>query len=132
MGVKFRGFNINIGSNTVINSSCLLDGRGGQLTIGNNVDIAPYVKIWTVDHDPNSNFHAPRNGNVTIGNNSWIASSSTILPNVIISEGTVVAACSLVNSDTPRYSIVAGTPAKKINDRNINVQFKHQWRPWFE
>jgi len=35
-----NGKNISIGDNTVINSRVLLDGRGGNIVIGNNVDIA--------------------------------------------------------------------------------------------
>lgn len=40
--------NIFIGNNTVINSYVLLDGRGGRIIIGHNVDIARETNIWTM------------------------------------------------------------------------------------
>jgi maltose O-acetyltransferase len=133
MSVRIRGRNISIGNNTIINGDCLLDGRGqSHLEIGDNVDIAPYVKIWTVDHDPNSSNHAARAKNVVIEDHVWIASSVTILPGVTLGEGCVVAAGSVVTKDTEPYAIVAGVPAKKIGDREKNIEFTHSWRPWFE
>ena len=43
---------IIIGKNCNINKNCVLDGRFG-LYIGNNVDIAQDVSIWTEQHDYN-------------------------------------------------------------------------------
>lgn len=129
--VEIREGNIEIGNNTVINQHCVLDGRC-TLRIGNNVDIAPYVKIWTVEHDPNSPLHLAVNEAVNIHDNVWIASGATILPGVTIGEGAVVAANALVTKNVEPYTIVAGVPAKEIGKRNTDIQYKHYWRPWFE
>ena len=129
--VILREGNISIGDNTIINQFCLLDGRG-ELIIGNNVDIAPFVKIWTVEHDPNSPHHAPVNEPVIIKDNVWIASSAVILPGVTIGEGAVIAANALVVKNVSPYTIVGGVPAKEISKRNSNIEYKHNWRPWFE
>ena len=49
IGLEFRKpKNISIGFNSVINKRVLLDGRGGKLIIGNNVDIAQETNIWTL------------------------------------------------------------------------------------
>ena len=53
-------------------------------------------------------------GPVTINDNVWIGDKVTILPNVIIGEGSVVAANSVVTRNVPPNSIVAGNPAKVI------------------
>lgn len=53
-------------------------------------------------------------GPVIIGKNVWIGDKATILPNVIIGDGVVVAANAVVTKDTPPYSVVAGNPAKII------------------
>ena len=51
--VQFRnGHNISIGENCDINTKTLLDGRGGKIIIGNNVDIAQESIIWTMTHNP--------------------------------------------------------------------------------
>ena len=50
-------------------------------------------------------------GSVIIGNNVWIGDKATILPNVTIGDGAVIAANSVVTKDVPAYSVVAGNPA---------------------
>lgn len=123
--------NISIGENSVINSKVLLDGRDGQLIIGNNVDIAREVNIWTLEHDINDDMHATIGGDVIIEDYVWIASRATILPNVKIGKGAVVAACSVVTKDVPPNSIVAGCPAKIIGKRHNKLSYKLNFHPLF-
>lgn len=54
------------------------------------------------------------NGPVTIGKNVWIGDKATILPNVNIGDGSVIAANAVITKDVPPYSIVAGIPARII------------------
>lgn len=54
-------------------------------------------------------------GPVIIGKNVWIGDKATILPNVTIGDGAVIAANSVVTKDVPAYSVVAGSPAKIVN-----------------
>ena len=68
--------------------------RGG-LQIGNNVDIAQDVQIWTAEHNVNSENHELISANVIIEDNVWIASRATVLPGVTIGKGAVIA-CSAV------------------------------------
>lgn len=53
-------------------------------------------------------------GPVSIGNNVWIGDKATILPNVTIGDGAVIAANAVVTKDVPAYSVVGGNPAKII------------------
>lgn len=53
-------------------------------------------------------------GEVIIGNRVWIGDKATILPNVKIGDGAIVAANSVVTKDVPAYSVVAGNPARVI------------------
>lgn len=60
--------------------------------------------------------------NVTIGDiileeHTIVGSSSVILPNVVLKEGTAVAALSLINNTTEPWMIYGGVPAKKIKPR---------------
>lgn len=55
-------------------------------------------------------------GPIIIGNNVWIGDKATILPGVTIGDGAVIAANSVVTKDIPSFSVVAGSPAKIINE----------------
>lgn len=132
VGVEIRnGDNISVGRGSVINKGVLLDGRGGRLTIGSNVDIAQEVNIWTLSHDPHSDTYASLGGDVTIEDYAWIASRATILPNITLARGCVVATGSVVTRDVPPMTIVAGIPARKIGLRKSELQYEFNYRPWF-
>jgi len=132
MGVEFRQpKNISIGNNSVVNKRVLLDGRGGKLVIGNNVDIAQETNIWTLEHDVHDDFHIDKGGDVIIEDYVWIASRVTILPGVRIGRGAVVAANSVVTKDVEAMSIVGGIPAKKIGIRKSKLKYNLKYQPWF-
>ena len=60
-------------------------------------------------------------GMVIIGKNVWVGDKVTILPNVKIGDGVVVAANSVVTRDIPAFCVVGGNPAKIIKcNTNIN------------
>lgn len=52
-----------------------------------------------------------------IERNVWIGARVTLLPNVRIGEGAIVAAGAVVNRDVPPYKIVGGVPARIIGNR---------------
>jgi acetyltransferase-like isoleucine patch superfamily enzyme len=133
MGVELRtGKNISIGSHCFINKGVLLDGRGGKLTIGNNVDIAQDANIWTLSHSPHDDYHSVWGADVTIEDYVWVASRATILPGITIGRGAVVATGSVVTKDVPPMAIVAGIPAKIIGQRKSNLKYTLDWQPWFK
>lgn len=108
---------VKIGVHTNINKNCLLDGRGANIIIGDNVDIAQESRIWTCEHDYNDNNHGPKVGDVVIEDYVWIASNCTILPGVHIGRGAVIATGAVVTKDVNENEIVGGIPAKKIGER---------------
>lgn len=131
MGVTlWRCGGLYIGNFSTINSGCVIDTRG-TITIGDCVNIAGYVQIWTAEHDPDSPGHEVRWGPVTIGDYAWIATRATILPGVSIGEGAVVAAGSVVTKDVAPYTIVAGVPARKVRDRAKDLRYRIRWFPPF-
>lgn|SRR5215472_9306763 len=133
MGVELRnGRNVFVGNRVVINRDVLLDGRGGRLVIGDDVDIAQETNIWTLEHDVHSDSHADKGGDVTIEDHVWIASRVTILPGVRIGKGAVVACNSVVTRDVPPMAVVAGIPAKVIGLRRSRLNYGLHFRPWFE
>ena len=52
-----------------------------------------------------------------IGHDTWIGHGAMIKPEVTLGHGAVVAAGALVTKDVAPYTIVAGTPARPLRDR---------------
>ena len=123
-GARFRSIeNIVAGDNLEIGYDNFIQAYGG-VTIGDNVMLAPGVKIWSVNHEYRSSKVLIRNqtiikGPVKIGNDVWICSNSFICPGVSIPDGVVVSAGSVVNVKSyPAFSILAGNPARAIGFRD--------------
>lgn len=130
-GAQIRnGKGITIGDNCVIGEYILLDGRN-IIQIGNNVNISSNVSIYTMQHDYNDPYFSACGGKVIIGNNAWISSDSTILPNVNIGEGAVVGARSLVTKDVNEYTLVGGVPARYLKDRNRDIRYRLNYKELF-
>src|ERR1022692_4322574 len=53
---------IKIGENCVVNPDFLLDCRARRIIIHDNMDISMLSWIFTLAHDPKSDYHDPRQG----------------------------------------------------------------------
>lgn len=94
-----------------------------KITIGDGVLTGRFVLITDNSHGNNTKEVADiaplarvvhSNGPVYIGENVWIGDKVTILPNVTIGKGCIIAANAVVTKDIPEYSVAAGIPAKVI------------------
>ncbi|MCX6168372.1 MAG: acyltransferase [Ignavibacteriales bacterium] len=127
---SFKKTQIVIGNNSIINSYCILDGRTGRIIIGNNVDIAREAAIFTLEHDPNSDYYQTISGDVIIEDYVWISSRATILPGVKIGRGAIVASNAVVTKDVPPMAIVGGVPAKIIGERKSKLKYNLEVFPY--
>lgn len=73
-------------------------------------------------------------GDIIIGNDVWIGYEAVIMAGVHIGDGAVIAARAVVTKDVPPYTIVGGTPARKIRMRfeeETIAKLQHiQWWNW--
>jgi maltose O-acetyltransferase len=132
MGCRFlNGRKVHLGDRNVINFGCLFDGRKFQIRTGSDVSIGPEASILTLGHDPQSSEFADRGGEVVIGNRVWIGYRAVILPGVTIGEGAVVGAGAVVTKDVEPFAIMAGNPARKLGERNPNLNYFLNYNPRF-
>ncbi len=122
--------NISIGNRSNINPGCLIDSRGGRVTIGNDVDIGPEVNIWTLQHDMNDPGFRTIGSPVSIEDFVWIGNRAILLPGVVIGKGAVVAAGAVVSRSVEPFTVVGGVPAKKIGRRNEVQEPRYFYRPY--
>lgn len=114
---------MEIGANTTINDHCILQSSMGGLTIGSNVRIAPYVKIYAENHrfeDQNKAIalQGKTSSGITIGSNVWIGNSAIILDGVTIGDNVVIGAGSVVTKSIPEKSVAVGNPARVVKSLN--------------
>jgi acetyltransferase-like isoleucine patch superfamily enzyme len=136
------GDNSYFNSNTKVNNSII----GKFCSIGSNVKIGigshPINMVSTHPSFYANNkgfetfadrmYYSENEGNIIIGNDVWVGSDATILNNVKIGNGAIIALGSIVTKDVPDYAIVAGAPAKVIKYRfNENeISFLNDVKWW--
>lgn len=123
---------VELGKNNSINGpGTSIVSRINPIKIGSFCSIARGVDIQEYNHHINrpstyyifnnvfkiKNKDTTSKGPIIIGNDVWIGAQSLILSGVTIGDGAIVAANSVVTSDVPPYSIVAGVPAKVVKMR---------------
>jgi maltose O-acetyltransferase len=86
------------------------------ITIGNNVTMAPRVHILCHDASTKQFLNYTKIGRVTIGDNVFIGTQTTILKGVIIGSNVVIGSNSLINKDVPDNCVVVGNPQRVVCD----------------
>lgn len=114
--------NIFIGRKSHIGKFCCVwAGKKSRIVIGDNLLMGPHVCIFASNHgtkkDKEMKIQDIVEKDVIIGNDVWIGSHAVITAGVKIGDGAVIASGTVVTKDVESYSITAGMPAKKINER---------------
>jgi maltose O-acetyltransferase len=84
------------------------------IRIGDDVGLAPFVRIFAHDEIARNMFGYTRAAPVVIGDVVKIATHVTILPGVTIGDHVGIIAGSVVTCDIPPNTVVGGNPARKI------------------
>ncbi len=142
---------IHIGNHVRIDDFCVLSAGSGGIELGDYLHIAVFssligaariqlgdfcnissrVSIYSSSDDYSGEFmtnpmvpseftgvtHAP----VVMGKHVIVGSGSVVLPGVTLHEGVAIGALSLVTQDCAAFGIYAGTPARRIRERQRNL-----------
>jgi acetyltransferase-like isoleucine patch superfamily enzyme len=116
---------LTIGKGSIIGHYSVLDARN-FIEIGENVNFSHGVWLWTEQHnhnDPDFSTESPKKKKITICNRVWLGPRVIVLPGCTIGEGAVVGAGAVVTKDIEPFSINTGIPAKKIGERNREINY---------
>ena len=92
----------------------VMNGANHQM---NAVSTFPFYTLSGWDMDPPDVSDLPLRGDTVVGNDVWIGQNAVLLPGVRVGDGAIVGANSVVGSNVPPYTIVAGNPARQIRRR---------------
>jgi len=91
------------------------------IVLGNNVCIGHGVTFITTNHEKsNSNQRAGKQTRlpIIVEDGVWIAANATLLPEIIVGKGAIVAAGAVVTKNASENSLVVGIPARVIKTLN--------------
>lgn len=111
---NWGGKNVHIGDHFYSNYNLMLVDDG-EITIGDNVMIAPNVILCSATHPISPNLREKGmeyNMPVKIGNRVWIGANVVVMPGVIIGDNSVIGAGSVVTKDIPANVVAFGNPCK--------------------
>ena len=103
-----------IGEGTMIDMNAVL---GGRATVGKKCHIGAGAVLAGVVEPPSAK-------PVIIEDDVLIGANAVVLEGVTVGKGSVVAAGAIVTQDVPPYTVVAGTPARKIKDIDEQTKSK--------
>ncbi len=135
---------ILIGENVIVGRNTILSCKGGSIHLGDYVNISAGCSLlsetkidvgsytFLAGHcylvaGGNHSFERTdipimfqpslRKGGIAIGEDCWLGASVIVLDGTSLGKGCVVGAGTVVTKSFPSYSIIVGTPARKIKDR---------------
>ena len=121
---------IQIGSNTIVNENCYLDGRGG-LQSGDNLSLSLHTIILSASHDSRSDTFAYVRKAVRIEDYAWIGARAIILEGSQIGRGCLIGAGSTFRGIAEDNYLYSGVPAKKVRLRGLHGEYTLNYHPPF-
>jgi putative colanic acid biosynthesis acetyltransferase WcaF len=89
----------------------------GRITLRERCTVAQQVYLCAGTHD----FSQPNLplvvGPIEVGADAFVCARAFVMPGVVIGEGAVVGACSVVTKDVPPWTVLAGNPARPVGHR---------------
>lgn len=116
--LAFEGGLLEIGERAYINYGCSI-AASLRISIGPRCSIGTHVMMMDNDFhriEPERRDERPDSNPIVLEENVWIGGRSIILGGVTIGAHSVVGAGSVVTSDVPPRTVVAGSPARVIRE----------------
>lgn len=119
-GISSISKDIVTGCHTYVGPQCHIYPRvsiGDYTMLANNVSIIGSDHVFSDPRQPIIFSGRPELAKTRIGKDVWIGAHSIIMCGVVIGDGAIIGAGSVVTKDIPEYAIYAGVPATLIKMR---------------
>jgi putative colanic acid biosynthesis acetyltransferase WcaF len=101
--------------------SCLADDVDcycvAQVTLGEHVTVSQYSYLCTASHDYRDPAMPLVAAPIVIEREAWVAADAFVGPGVRIGAGAVIGARSVVLQDVDAWTVVAGSPPRRLGER---------------
>lgn len=129
---------IRVGANASMEIGDHVGISGSSISVSEKVTIGSYVMIGSgclildndahpIDPEGRQVGNRPKSAPVILHDHVFIGARSIILKGVMIGEGAVIGAGSVVTCDVPAYAICAGNPARVVGDVPKNMPEEHDF-----
>ncbi len=116
VGPVFCTGKLTIGENCWISRELKIYGNG-EVIIGNHCDLGPEVTFLTGGHAIGNAERRAGSGesyHIRVEDGCWLGAKTTLLGNITLGKGSVLAACGCAVRDIPPNTLAGGVPAKEI------------------
>jgi acetyltransferase-like isoleucine patch superfamily enzyme len=141
---------IQLGDNVILSNNVMISCKGGTVRIGSNTGLGAQMIIQAVMNSPveigsdvfigpmcyitgGGNYNTDRldipiwkqglkeMGKTVLGNDIWLGANVTVLGEVEIGSGSIIAAGAVVSKSIPEKSVCRGVPAKVFKTRGEEI-----------
>lgn len=116
--VIYYPWNLQVGNWSAIGEWALIYNLG-TITIGERTTISQRVHICAGTHDYTDPCMPLVKPPVVVEDSCWICADAYVGPGVVVQQGAVVGARSVVIKNVPAWAVVAGNPARFIKSRTM-------------
>jgi acetyltransferase-like isoleucine patch superfamily enzyme len=107
------GARLSIGDDFYMNAGTSIE-VWHDVRIGSNVLLGPFASIIDDDRHEVEPGAILGKGPTILGDNVWLGRGAAVMPGVVVGDGSVIGANSVVTRDIPPASFAAGAPARVI------------------
>ena len=121
-GVRVKyPWHLKVGNDVWLGEDCWIDNLT-TVRIGNDACISQGAYLCTGNHNWSDPTFSLAVDPILLGDGSWVGAKAFLSPGVVLGEGSVAAAGSVVSKSIPDYEVHAGNPAEFVRHRRIVSQ----------
>ena len=116
--VIYFPWTLEVGEWSAIGEEALIYNLG-PVTIGSRATISHRAHLCAGTHDYTQPDLPLRKPPIRIGDQAWICADAFVGPGITVGVGAVVGARAVVTRDVAPWVVVAGNPARRVNNRKL-------------
>ena len=113
-------WNLSVGDWSALGEDVLIYNLG-KVAIGEKVTVSHGAHLCAGTHDYSSPDFPLLKPPIRIEDQAWICADAFVGPKVVIGEGAVVGARTVVTKNVGPWQVVAGNPAREVGRRNLRA-----------